>query len=103
MARDCTEKKNWSRVKCNNCGEMGHTVKKCSQPIKQDTYGGGGGWETNDAAPAQTGASWDNDDTKPTGDWEGGGDGEATEANDANEATGGQGWQDDAPAPATQW
>lgn len=51
MARDCPEPKDWSKVKCNRCGEselipdpaqlsdslanhetVGHTVKRCPQP-----------------------------------------------------------------------
>jgi hypothetical protein len=95
MAKDCTEKKNWDRVTCNNCGNKGHTVKKCKEPIKEETAGGGGDWGNNDAAPAQ--GDWNNEDTKPTGGWADSGGGEA---NDNGNGDGDQGWHGDSPAVA---
>ena len=75
-SRDCTAPKDWSRVKCSNCEQMGHTVKRCKEPIKEDNGFGGGddagfgggedagfgaggdggaGWETPGAAPVSAG------------------------------------------------
>ncbi|KAK5796065.1 hypothetical protein VI817_005350 [Penicillium citrinum] len=31
-ARACPQPKNWAKVKCNRCGQMGHTVKRCTEP-----------------------------------------------------------------------
>ena len=32
MSRECPEPKNWSKVKCQNCGEMGHGKARCDKP-----------------------------------------------------------------------
>ena len=69
-------------MKCRNCGEMGHTIKRCKQPIKEEektggdggfgdagaskTDGGSGGWNSG-AGAADSGsgqASWE---SKPAG------------------------------------
>ncbi|KAJ6126830.1 hypothetical protein N7523_002442 [Penicillium sp. IBT 18751x] len=36
--------KNWSKVKCNRCNEMGHTVRRCPQPggFGENEHGGYG-------------------------------------------------------------
>ena len=59
-AKECPKPRDFSRVKCNNCGEslfffpsmcstdnslVGHTVKRCKQPIKEDSAGGATGFD----------------------------------------------------------
>ncbi|KAK8202344.1 hypothetical protein IWZ01DRAFT_487034 [Phyllosticta capitalensis] len=41
--------RNWSKVKCRNCGEMGHTVKKCTKPATEEnsSFGDGGGFDNS--------------------------------------------------------
>ncbi|KAF2868828.1 hypothetical protein BDV95DRAFT_630503 [Massariosphaeria phaeospora] len=91
MGRDCPEPKDWSRVKCNNCQQstsiylrlptpsimkltypvVGHTFKRCKEPIAENE--GGGSWD-NAGAGAAIG-SWDNpagaatDGGAAAGDW----------------------------------
>lgn len=84
--RDCTQPKDWSKVKCRNCGEMGHTHKRCKQPLKEELQtggatggapagatGGSGGFETADAG-ATAGGGWEAADATTSGagqnDWE---------------------------------
>ncbi|EEP75796.1 conserved hypothetical protein [Uncinocarpus reesii 1704] len=75
MSRDCPEKKDWSKVQCSNCKEMGHTYRRCKQPIQDangdnegaygrdsgkdygngDNHGQAGGWQET---PVQANAEW---------------------------------------------
>lgn len=87
MAKECPEPKDWSRVKCNNCQQFGHTVARCREPVAEasggdwgnaggDTGGAAsGGW--GDDAPATSGApgGWAEDDSAAASGW-----GEATDA-----------------------
>lgn len=36
MSRECPKPKDWSRVKCQNCGEMGHGKARCPNPSNDD-------------------------------------------------------------------
>lgn len=76
FSRDCTKKKDWSKVKCSNCGEsmlaplplylysytldmiymltliiVGHTIRRCPLPAEgaNDENGGNGGGFYNEA------------------------------------------------------
>ena len=81
MSKECPKPRDYSRVKCNNCGQMGHTVKRCNEPIKEQTddwgsgggTGGGavGGWD-NGGDATQPAGDWDNgkETTQPTGGWD---------------------------------
>lgn len=92
--RDCTAPKDWSRVTCRNCGEKGHTIKRCKQPIKEqenarpsgDAAGsgqgfgnadsgnvgsGGGDWDKPDGGSADAGGdAWDSGKVTGQNDWE---------------------------------
>ncbi|MCJ1371150.1 hypothetical protein MMC20_002365 [Loxospora ochrophaea] len=81
FSKDCPEPKDWSKVKCSNCGEsllsyyriastsltliiVGHTIKRCKQPIPgtedtANTADGGSNSGVGGFAP-----------TEPAGDWE---------------------------------
>ena len=75
MSRECPEKKDWSRVKCQNCGEKGHGKARCPQPPADenapfDNPGDGGldasfGGMSIDAGGAAA---------APAGDWDAGAD-----------------------------
>lgn len=82
-SRGCPKPRDWSRVKCMNCQQMGHTKVKCPNPLVSDggdgadggfenggfgdggaghggfedaaATGGGGGWES---APAEATETW---------------------------------------------
>lgn len=103
--RDCTAPKDWSRVTCRNCGEKGHTIKRCKQPIKEQentrpsgdaTASGDGGFGNKDGgfgnADAGDGGSGGGDWDKPAGE-SGGGD-----AWDSGKAAGQNDWES-TPAP----
>jgi len=82
MARDCPEPKDWSKVrqspipisnilltgtkvKCSNCGEMGHTIKRCKKEIPEDNDGDkDGGFGLNDSGPGDAFAA-----VESTGGW----------------------------------
>jgi hypothetical protein len=98
---------------------MGHGVKKCPEPIKEEANGGGGGWGNEAAAPTQGNwgddsaapakGGWDQDETnnKASGDWDGDA-GAAADTNDFNnggeENGGDQGWNGDTQGePQTTW
>jgi len=40
IGRECPKPRDWSRVKCTNCQEMGHTQVKCQNPPKEEGEGG---------------------------------------------------------------
>lgn len=100
MSKGCPKPRDWSRVKCNNCGQSefiisincslfsyrliaGHTVKRCTQPTTEQSNsfesgggGGGGGW--GDDSNVQASGGWDDDSAvQPSGDWADGGADEA--------------------------
>lgn len=53
-AKDCPQPKDWSKVRCNNCQQYGHTVKRCTnEPAAVDTAG----WN-NDAVAATPSEPW---------------------------------------------
>lgn len=66
MGKECTKPKDWSRVKCKNCEELGHGAKRCPQPPKEvdaasgdegrDNGGADGGW--GESAGGDTGGGW---------------------------------------------
>jgi hypothetical protein len=41
-SKECKAPKDWSRVKCSNCEQMGHGAKRCKEPVKQADDGFGG-------------------------------------------------------------
>jgi cellular nucleic acid-binding protein len=74
MSKECPKPRDYSRVKCNNCGKMGHTVKRCTEPVAEtngDGWGNGdgdsgaaaGGWAAaeGDAGTAQQSTDWADD------------------------------------------
>jgi hypothetical protein len=91
--RDCTAPKDWSRVTCRNCGEKGHTIKRCKQPIKEQENtnpsgdGDGGFGDAADSGAGAGGGGWDD---KPAADSGAGGDWETQAAPVA--VSGGGGW-----------
>ena len=36
MSKECPKPRDYTRVKCQNCGEMGHTKVRCKQPPKEE-------------------------------------------------------------------
>jgi cellular nucleic acid-binding protein len=77
MSKECSQPTDWSRVKCQQCEEYGHTYKRCKQQKKvsetEDDANGGGAEDINGG-----------------GDWESGA-----------PASGGGGEWESAPAPAS--
>ncbi|KAK9415659.1 hypothetical protein SUNI508_10318 [Seiridium unicorne] len=56
VSRDCPKPRDYSRVKCSNCGEMGQTKVRCKQPVPNpdaDEVGGDSG--AVDTAPPGSG------------------------------------------------
>jgi cellular nucleic acid-binding protein len=55
-----------------NCGEMGHTVKRCKEPIAEDGADGadGGVGIGNGGGEVKATGGWDTGDAAPTGDWQ---------------------------------
>ncbi|KAI1778261.1 hypothetical protein F4818DRAFT_405361, partial [Hypoxylon cercidicola] len=49
MSKECPKPRDYSRVKCSNCGEMGHTKVRCKkEPAADDAgfdAGFGGGFD----------------------------------------------------------
>lgn len=97
MGKDCPKPKDWSRVKCNNCGNMGHTVKRCPEPAMEQAndYGSGGG-----------GGGWGNDTAQASGDWA---NAESVTAKGdwadavAGESNGAGGWGNDLAGASGDW
>lgn len=88
--RDCTAPKDWTRVTCRNCGEKGHTVKRCKQPIKEQENAGPTG---GDAASFGNSGGFDNANGGAGGDW--------NQSGDTGASAGQQDWEKVVPeAPA---
>jgi len=49
FSRECTEAKDWGKVKCRHCGEMGHASEKRCDPEKQAAYAAAHAAAGNDA------------------------------------------------------
>ena len=73
MSRDCLKPRDWSRVKCQNCGEMGHGKARCPQPT-DDNEAGFNASDDNlnsfDAESYSNGASINNPSATVQGGWD---------------------------------
>ena len=66
MSKECTKKKDWSRVKCSNCEEFGHGKARCPQPLKEvedDSFGAdsgaaAGGGDCGNSGPVEASGGW---------------------------------------------
>lgn len=56
MSRDCDQPKDYTRVRCRNCDQLGHGAARCPQPA-QGEVGDGFGGATGDVAEDAT-ADW---------------------------------------------
>jgi len=73
FSKECPKPRDYSKVQCKNCGEMGHTVVRCKKPAASGDSGFGGDFGGGDSGKAATGG------------WEAGGAGETVVAG---------GWED---------
>ncbi|KAF2430234.1 hypothetical protein EJ08DRAFT_649798 [Tothia fuscella] len=79
FSKGCPKPRDYSKVQCKNCGEMGHTVVRCKKPADAGGEGGDGGFgDGGGAAIPATSGGWGNDDATPApsaggGDWGTGG------------------------------